>query len=485
MLLILLVVAVAAATRAGVALDWSADRRFTLSPRLSEIIRSQNEPVELLAVWGVDQREANAPLEALLKRMGELQPKVTFRRLDPLLQKPELDAFSAKHGEALADSLYVCRGTRTFAISINPSTRFSLQRQVGGALVSLADANPPLAIVTQGHGELRPDGGAEHGGNLLVHGLNLAGFQVQIRDATAATRPPADAVLVVAGPTGPMGEPGIKLLEEHVQDGGSALILADDRAGDDLTGWLWQHGIALGAPPTTTPDPGQAPHNPRRILVSPRNHIKAQEVIPYHNLAIQGGQVNPNHPITVSTALAGQAVFSPWTTPLFPLDPRQFGPAAQTVAEAFTRAGTPPFVSSPLLATVGGDSWDKRRSDPIDPPQDLDQRPPVPIAWAIEYQPHERSVRANIGARLLVWGSRQAASDAVLSQLQFGNDQLLRSGVSWLARRATPTDIPTADVAAFQVTASEGTLAILVGFLVAIVPCMFLGAAMLTWWDRR
>ena len=77
------------------------------------------------------------------------------------------------------------------------------------------------------------------------------------------------------------------------------------------------------------------------------------------------------------------------------------------------------------------------------------------------------------------------ASDAVLAQTNFANEQFLRSATTWLARRTAATDIPEAEVAAFQVNASDGGLFAVLGLLLAAVPCVCLGVAMLTWWDRR
>ncbi len=487
-ILLALVIVVAAATRSTLSVDWSADRRFTLSDRLVELVKQQSEAVELVGIWSVDNQEALAPIDGVLKRAGELNPLVTYRKIDPELQKPLLAQFSKDHEEALANTIYVCRGKRVFAIPITGGTRFQLQRQLGGALLTVAEENPPLAIIMQGHGDLRSQGGNENGGDLLFHGLTLAGFRVQTRDATTVVRPPADAVLIVAGPTGPLGTGDIKLLDEHLQDGGSALVLADDRAPDDLASWLNRRGVIFGGLPTALPDPRQPTTNPRRILVSLRNHIAGQEAtFPHHNLAVGLDQVNPQHEVTAPLAASGLSLFSPWTSPVYVLSPRDVGEAAaKELIARFAEVGIDkPFTAAPLFTTIAKDAWDKSRAAALEAPGDLEKRPSVPLAWAIEYQPHAESVRAKVGARLVVWGSRQAASDQVLAQLQYGNDQLLRSAATWLARRATPTNIPTADVRRFQVTATDTTLTILLGVLIAVVPLVFLGGAMLTWWDRR
>ena len=199
--LAVLAVLVAAADRSGLLSDWSSDRRFTLSPRLTLLITAQNEPVELVGIWTADQRSQLEAIEAMLQRMASLNPRVTWRRIDPELQKPLLTAFAETYGDAQPGSLYITRGKRAYAIGISPYTRLILQREVGGALLTLAETELPPAYLLQGHGELRPQGGPENGSDHLAHTLALAGFQVEALDAARTRQPSPEGLLVVPGPT--------------------------------------------------------------------------------------------------------------------------------------------------------------------------------------------------------------------------------------------------------------------------------------------
>lgn len=482
--LLVLALLVAAADRSGLLADWSSDRRFTLSPRLTTLLAQQQEPVELVGLWGLDQREALAPLEAMLARMATVNPKVTWRRLDPELQKPLLTAFQTRFRDAEPGNLYVTRGERAFVIGISPYTRLILQREVGGALVTLGEPNLPPAYLLQGHGELRANGGSEHGGDHLAHTLALAGFQVSVLDGTRTQAPSPAGLVVVAGATNALGERDLKLLSQHLQDGGGMVILADDRTPDDLTRWLRRHGVFLGA--VTTPDPGSEAGNPSRILVSLRHHFVGQEAaFPHHNLLLDGQQINPQHPATLPLVAGGVPLLSPWSSPVFVVQPDPQRAETAPLIQRYRELGTQPFLGVPLLGTVGGDAFDKPRAAALEAPADLAERPPTPLAWAIEYQPASDSVQANVGGRLVVWGSRHGASDGVLAQANFANDQLLRLAATWAARRSAASDIPEAEIAAFQVEASDTALFWIMAVMLALIPCLFFGAGMLTWWDRR
>ncbi len=483
-ILLVLVVVVAVADKSGWLSDWSADRRFTLSPRLTTLLKDQPEPISLVGIWTAADAAQIEAIEAMLTRMTTVSSRISWQRLDPELQKPLVSDFAQRFGDAQPGTLYVTRGQRAFAIAVNPLTRLVLQREVGGALVSLGEADLPRAYLVQGHGELRPQGGAENGNDRLTQALGLAGYQLDVVDNARRQPPSPEGILVVAGPVAPLGEHDLTILSRHLQDGGGLVIVADDRTPDDLTRWLRRRGVFLGLPGSG--DPGDDAGNPGQIVVSLHHHFVGQEAaFPHHNLLLGEGQLNPQHEVTKPLALSGIEILAPWSTPVHVIHPDARDPRAGALIARYRDLGTPPFHGEPLLTTLAADAWLKPRAAPLAAPEDLSQRGALPLAWAIEYQPAVDSVRAGIGGRLVVIGSRQVFADGILAQASFANERLLRAAAAWAARRSTPSDIPEAEITAFQVTASDNGLFIILGLLVALVPCICLGAAMLTWWDRR
>jgi hypothetical protein len=111
--------------------------------------------------------------------------------------------------------------------------------------------------------------------------------------------------------------------------------------------------------------------------------------------------------------------------------------------------------------------------------------PSFPLAWALSYAPAKESVREEQGARLVLWGSRQAASDAVLALDSFANQTLLVDLAKWAARREPVSGIPEAESAAFRVDCSDRAMSLLTALLIAIIPCCCIGGAILSWWERR
>ncbi len=313
---LVLAVLVAAADRSGFLSDWSADRRFTLSPRLTALLIAQTDPVELVGIWSVDEQERLSAITALATQMGTVTPKVTFRHLDPELQKPLVTQFAERFQQAQPGTLYVTRGKRAFTIALTPATRLVLQREVGGALLTLAEPDLQPAYLLQGHGELRPDAAAPDSANLLVRGLALAGFAVTRLDASTAQQPSPHGVVVVAGPTGSMGDHDLKILGQHLQDGGGILVLADDRATSDIAVWLRRRGVFLGDLGPKV-DPAASFGNPGLITVSLRRHFVGQEAeFPHHNLLLDGPLLNPAHPVSQALIAPGLQFLSPLSGPV-------------------------------------------------------------------------------------------------------------------------------------------------------------------------
>jgi hypothetical protein len=493
-----LVIAVAAADRSGWFVDWSADRRFSLSPALVTLLQQQQHAVELVSIWPLELDAPAAPIADALRLMAERSPRITYRHIDPVLHKPSLAGFRDRYRED-AVGVYVVRPdlARAFRIPLSDATRRVLQRDVGGALVALADPHPPQIAVLQGHGELRPGAGAEDGGDHLLRTLELAGFTVTPVEPARGHRIAPSSLLLIAGPLAPLGS-DLEPVRAHLADGGAALVLVDDRAPADLSRLLRTRGILTGAAlpvglnealtggdlaAALGPD---AASLPPRVVVSLRHHAVGQETaFPHHNLLLDDRDLAA-HPVTARAATSGQRVLSPWTTPVQVLQPGNFDDAVRVrLQAAYATLGTAPFSAERLLRSKPADAWTKGRGEAFAVPTGLDQQGTLPLAWAIETVQASDSVRDDRGARLVVWGSRQALSDGVLGQERFANADVLVDAARWLLRRERATAIPEAETTAFRVDASDALLLWLSALLVAVIPCLCLGVAILAWWERR
>lgn len=481
---VLLLVAVAAAARSGLAVDLSADRRFTISPALQAQLAARKAPVDLVGIWDDGIDGALGPVSDAAKRMADNAHAGSWKRLDPVRHRPALADFAARHGDPGAPSLWVVSGERAARIPLTRASRITLQRDVAGTLLALDDPAPPTVRILQGHGELRLDGAGDDGCNLLAGALAAAGLQVAPLD-DAAPAPPAGDVIAVLGATRALGATSLGRIDSHLRDGGGVLVLADDRSPQDLGQWLRRRGLLVtGSVPKalierqdagSILDPQAACAPPRHLVSLSRHWAGSERDLPHHNLLLRTEEnINPEHPLTAPLVAGGLQLLSPFTGACEALRP-----------EMVAAAGTPAFAPVPLLWTLPADAWERGRGEPLQAPPGLDKASPRAIAWAFSYQPAADAASSARAGRLVAWGSRQAASDASIGQAAFANGQALAGMARWLAHREAPPEVPEAELRAFQVAISDGALELLVACLAVLVPVLCIGGALLAWLDQR
>jgi len=422
--------------------------------------------------------------------MAATSSQLTVRRIDPVLHQPLYQKHRETYGDGAHPAIYLCRAERAFKIPVTAATRRVLQREIGGGLLALAEPDPPTARFLGGHGELAPGGGVD-GLDALLRAFELAGFRTELaRDGAI----PPGHLLVLAGPTAPLGTTTIAAIDQHLIDGGALLAFIDDRMPADLAKLLRRWGILTGpgmpagllrgdVSTLFADDPEAAPPV---VVVSRTRHAILQEAeFPYANLLVDGAML-ANHPAVQAVQQSNRLVLSPWTTPVWQVqfDPQQDRDLIQALGEA---GRLPPFAAAPATLAVGipGDAWTTPRAEPPRVPADLDQHGPVPLAIATTYRSDPRSARQGEQARIIVWGSRAAVANGVLAREQFANADLAVDCARWLANRGRANPIPASESAAFTVNASDGGLTLITALLVAVLPCLAIGGAMLAWLHRR
>ncbi len=477
---IMLLVAVAAASRSGASIDLSADRRFSIDPALTKQLAASSGPLDLVGVWDDGLDGALSAIGDAGRIMAAAAPGGTWKRLDPVRHRPALVDFASRFGDPGNPSIWVVKGDRATRIPLTRASRLTLQRDVAGALITLSDPHPPTVRILQGHGELRLDGKGDDGCGQLAGALAAAGLQVALLDDAGQPPDPGD-VLAILGPTSPVGSTAMGRIDAHLRDGGGILVLVDDRGPRDLGVWLRLRGVLVsGAVPQALANAKDtasildrtAAVLPARHLVSLTHHwAGAERDLPHQNLLLRGAEnINPQHPLGAALVSGGLQLLSPFTAACEILPP-------QLVATA----GTPPYEPVPLLSTAPGDVWERARGEPLAVPKGLEQADGRAIAWAVDYQPAADAASAARSGRLVIWGSRQAASDASLGQAAFANGQFLAGACRWLAHREAPPDVPEAELRAFQVNLSDRGLDILLAVLAIIMPVLCIGGALLAW----
>lgn len=462
---------VLAADRSGLRWDCSPDARFSVHPVLAELLAGLTEPVEVVGVWSHD---AGDPLtgyvSSQLDGLTAVAPLLSWRHLDPELDRPEVEALRQRLGRAAPGFLHIVRGGRNRLLPVTGDLRYTLQRRLGGTIAALGAGDEVPVYVPQGHGELAltPGGLAQLADRLSLGGMRVVPLSPSALTQTYGDRLPGDGVLLLAGPGADLGPALRGTIDRYWREGGPTLLLIDDRCPPDLRELLARWCLH----PTPT------------VLHS------LERSQPGDDRALHRLRLDPEFGIIPSPATAqarrderGRPIISPRSVHLARVMVEEMPDAER---HAFLADGhIPPIHDQVHLAVPGEAVWlagaDDRRVADAQGSAAAQGFPVAVLARTVTY----RAPDAARDTRLTVWGSREAAADAWGSESAYANLMLLADLVADLAGREASLPIPEQEWRAFEIGTDEGGLNIVWALLVALMPSVCVGIAVLAWWERR
>jgi hypothetical protein len=431
-------------------LDVTRERAFTPSREAEDVVRSLQEPVDIVYFYQKDNPAGRSAV-TMLELMGRLNPKLTVETVD-------IDRNPARAG-ALGVRLYNTAIIRAGTNRVEVLT--TEDREIALGILRALRQHQTLVCFATGHGEYDIDnfefhthfeGAQGHSHNsegagvvqMEQHGLGrlrraveklgLATRKVEL----AAGRPvPAECdALVDANPRTPHAPPEADILRRYLRAGGSYMLLVepDFAVEPTLAGLLTEAGARIGA----------------GIIVDPIDHYFTDEqMIAVTHYA--------NHPVTRSQALS----FYPGARPVEPVPGRDVNATAL-------------FASSPKSYVVGDRAHFREETATA-------ERRSYPLAVAAEGKLPDGGGRP---FRLLVVGDADFASNSFFPYL--ANADIALAGVSWLLREdRLPTLKPPVEVLP-QVTLTNPQVRWIFILTVILLPGAVALAGIGVWlWRRR
>ena len=375
-------------------------------------------------------------------------------------------------------------------LPLSMNTPQTLQRDIGSVLASGFSRTP--LYYTTGHGELDPQQTGDDGLNTLLATSQLSGFDpIRLTPAKIAElgRIPDDGVLCIPGPQDQWDPIIDQSVRAYVRDGGPLFAAIDHRTPAALGNLLRQRGVLVASdfpatvyqrPQLLLEDSISAQPQLLQSVTHARTDARGQgreRLLLEHSHFIE-------HAITQRTQASNRYISSPVTTPLLVAHPLAVPPAFQEpLIQRYGEWGTPRFQAQPLLAMSAQDAW-ARPLNQLQVLPDGQQAHQHLLAVLLTYDLDNDALERSEG-RSVIWGSRQALSDTVLSSGVYANELFIIDTLNWLADREPIRDIPPAELRAYQVTADDSTWNLIQLSLLAILPGILIAAAMLTWWDNR
>lgn len=416
--------------------DLTEDQRYALAPETQAALDTLTSDVRFIGFYSPDQASARDSIRPLLQQYEQHgDGRVSYEFVDPREQPYRAQEF----GVTRDASVVVTVGDSSEVVTL-PS-----EQEISSALVRLANPGARKVYFLTGHGERDLDATDEFGYAQLRQALEAKDYAVDKLNLLLDPQVPEDALaIILAGATAPLSEAEVDALRAHVERGGGLVALLDPTPGttittenDPLAGYFKaQWGVAADDD-----------------LV-----VDLASTIPLAAIAASYA----THPVTEK--LQNLATYFP-TARSFRIGD---GSDLTTGAVALVRTGPNSWGETSLEGLT--------QESRIEFDETKDIAGPLAVAVAAE--------SADSGARLVVIGDSDFAANADFFGL--GNGDLLVNSIDWAAGQDSLISLtPKETIERFVSPPSRQVLVVVALVSILLVPAVFLGIGLSTWWGRR
>jgi|GEM_PF-1363188 len=437
LLLVLLGMLQVLAERTNRRVDLTADRDLSLLPVTQQVLAEVEQPLRITVFH---YRGTRAVYARLLGKLRDANPLVAVELYD-------IDRYPERArglGVTAAGRAAIEYAGRRRVVAALP------EESLAGGILGVVRGRTRRLVLTRGHGERPPGGGAEGLGRLLG-ALDAENYRVDVVSLLDGPLPPETEGVVVAGPQHDFLPPEIEQLAAHLAGGGGLVLLLDPGPLPRLGAFLASLGIGLGDDMIVERD--------RRVLGTEGLAAVVEEFR-------QGNPVShpPGKPIESGLVL----------------------PSARTVDVLAERPG----IRAESIARTGRGAWALRDLDRarrgVEPSRAAGDVPgPLSVIVIAELTPPsaERAV-----GRLVVVGDADFASDAYIDVL--GNRDIALNAIAWVVGEEAlagerPAPVPEIPRPLSPLVLSERQARWLLVGLAGIQPALVAVIGLVVVWRRR
>jgi ABC-type uncharacterized transport system involved in gliding motility auxiliary subunit len=416
--------------------DLTEDQRYSLAPETQAAVDSLTSDVRLIGFYSPDRSDARDSLRPLLQQYQQQgDGRVSYEFVDPREQPYRAQDF----GVTRDASVVVAVGDSSEVVAL-PS-----EQEITAALVRLANPGARKVYFLTGHGERDLDATDEFGYAQLRQALEAKNYAVEELNLLLEPQVPDDALaVVIAGATAPLSAAEVDALRAHVAHGGGLVALLDPTPGTTIT----------------TGNDALATYLEQEWGVAPDDDLVVDlgSTIPLAAIAASYA----THPVTEK--LQNLATYFPTARSIRIGDETNAEPGSATLVET--------GANSWGETSLAGLTQDSRIE--FDETKDL----PGPLAVAVSAED------ADSGARLVVIGDSDFAANADFFGL--GNGDLMVNSIDWAAGQDSLISLtPKGSIERFVSPPSRQVLVVVALVSIVLVPAVFLGIGLSTWWGRR
>jgi ABC-type uncharacterized transport system involved in gliding motility auxiliary subunit len=419
---------------------------YTLAPQSKKVATALTQDLKMTAFVEAGQDQA---LDSLLGSYRYAAPdRVSYRLVDP----DKEPALSEQMKITSFRSVHLQYGPESFVVT-NPT-----EETITNGIIRITGGKKKIVYFTEGHGEPGiQDQQDPRGYSAAKLALEQENYEVKSLLLPAAEKIPDDAsVLAIVGPTRPLNQHEVDIVDAHLKRGGRLLVLLGPREGDDrLPNLLAAWGAKVGRDVVIDREV--------RLFEGPR-----LGVVPI-------AQTYGTHPITEN--FRDITVYPQTRT----VEPEADGKPGLT-ATALVKTS-----SSSWAETAVDDVFDKGTAS-ID---DGDRTGPLSIAVAataklkdMGIEPPADATEKREEARLVVFGSSLFANNQQFVQSRLNGDLFLNA-IGWLVGQEELVSIRSRSVRTSRADLTPDQVGQLFYLSVLIVPQVLIAFGIAVWWQRK
>ncbi len=428
--------------------DMTAGGQYTLARQTITVLNELKDPIKVIGFFTANP--------ALLGSRDQAQNLLTEYRVQSNLITYEFVDMEEKPGVARQYGVTQA-GTVVFAQGDRRKLVLSVSEQdFTGAILNVTGTAQPVIYFIVGHGEHDLLSEENSGYSFVRDGLIADNYLVFPINLSSMTSIPDDAaLLVIAGPKRAFLPPEIAMINEHLDDNGKLLFLADPGLPEEFAPMLARWGVAI--------QDGS--------LIDGASFVQPDMTTP----AIQGNQYVPS---VITREIA--ATFFPGAIGMTVDIPEDDNDHVFVTALAIST------FQSYLEKTLGTLEFDVN----------VDEFGPFPLALSVEaskpigQRPDSPTVTAegapDLGetyTRLLVFADSDFASNEFFYSL--GNSDLFLNSVNWLTEQEQLISIRPKPAAFRRLVVTQRDWNVILYTTVGFWPMMVLLGGAFAWWRRR
>ena len=417
-------------------IDVTANKRYSLSPQTTQIVKNLNRDVELIYF---DKKANFNSVKDALEMYSTASHNVKITYVDPDREPGKAQKYGVKSYGALLVATAAKQET----------AKSTKEEDITGAIIRAMKSGAKTVYFLTGHGE-RDIASDERMGYSTAKKL-LADSNYEVKPLSLmeqSPKMPSDAtVLVVAAPSKDLLDPEAEAIKSFIKGGGSVFFLINPNTPPKLVSLLEEFGADV--------------HNSLVVDTSGIGRLfGTDELMP---LVVQYDK----HTITKDFT-SGQTIAT-----LFP-----FAASVKNSSKAM------PGVEFTLIAKTSDKSWATNdvKAKQISFQKGKDTEGPIALAGAGTYKPMDAAPDAKQG-RFVVAGSPDFIANAIIGFQ--GNRDMYVNMVNWLASDEDLISIRPKDPADSSVSLSAAQMRMVFYLALGFMPLLVIASGLSMWWKRR